>query len=74
MKKEVTIGSKIRLKLGGDLKIVQVVGSGDVDIKNGKISYLSPVGESLLGRKIGERFEIIINENKKIQGQVLAID
>jgi transcription elongation factor GreA len=38
----------------GNLLTYQVVGAEDMDVKAGKISYSSPIGRALIGRKVGE--------------------
>ena len=68
---EITIGSKIIVKLAGKIREFQIVGSADVDATNGKISYLSPLGEALLGRRIGERFQMELPNGKKINCEVI---
>ena len=35
-----------------------LVGSKEVDVKNGKISDESPIGKACLGRKLGETIEV----------------
>lgn len=70
---EITIGSKITVNLNGHIKKFQIVGSADVDASNGKISYLSPIGEALLGRKINEKFIAELPDGEIIQGTIMAI-
>ncbi|PCI32457.1 MAG: transcription elongation factor GreA [Alphaproteobacteria bacterium] len=43
-----------------DDKIVkyQIVGVDEVDVTAGKISYISPIGRALIGRKIGDEVEV----------------
>lgn len=43
-----------------DDKIVkyQIVGVDEVDVSAGKISYISPIGRALIGRKIGDEIEV----------------
>ena len=70
---EVTIGSKIVVLLNGQTRKFQIVGSADVDAKNGKVSFLSPIGEAVLGRETGERFEINLPNGKKISCRIIEI-
>ena len=69
----ITIGSKVRIKLNEDIKIVQIVGSAEVDAKKDKISYLSPLGEALLGKSIGEELLISLGSGKKLAVKILDI-
>jgi transcription elongation factor GreA len=69
----ITIGSKIVIRLNGAIKQFQIVGSADVDSDQGKISYLSPVGEAVLGRKVGEEFEITLPSKKKLICKLIKV-
>jgi transcription elongation factor GreA len=58
--KEVRLGSTVTLKgKGGKRKEFQVVGTVEADPLSGKISDESPIGQALLGKKEGEKVEII---------------
>lgn len=54
----VTIGSTVIIKTGGQEKRYTIVGSNEANPKEGKISNESIVGRGLLGRKVGEKFKI----------------
>ena len=68
-----TIGSKVKISLNGKIKELEIVGSADVDVKNGKVSYLSPIGEAVLGRQVGEQFEFALPDGKRVSGQILSL-
>lgn len=55
----VKLGSKVTV-VTQDGKPAQfvIVGSAEADPTKGKISYLSPVGQALLGKKVGDEVEI----------------
>ncbi|MEK7594785.1 MAG: transcription elongation factor GreA [Patescibacteria group bacterium] len=56
---KVQLGSVVKLKgVGGKAKEFQVVGTVEADPLNGKISDESPIGQALLGQKVGETIEI----------------
>jgi transcription elongation factor GreA len=55
---DVRLGSKVSLKDGGKPLIYQVVGTMEADPSNGKISDESPIGQALLGKKVGDKVEI----------------
>jgi transcription elongation factor GreA len=56
---KVQLGSKVSLRDGGNkTKAFQVVGTVEADPLNGKISDESPIGQALLGKKVGEEVEI----------------
>ena len=50
-----------------------LVPENEIDIKNGKISFNSPVGVALLGRNLGEKVDIKIPAGQ-IQLEILRID
>jgi transcription elongation factor GreA len=54
---EVHLGSKVVLK-NGKTKEFQVVGTVEADPMNGKISDESPIGMSLMNKKVGDEVEI----------------
>ncbi len=56
----VTIGSTVRIEKSGDNKslLYTIVGSEEADMSQGKISNLSPLGSSLLGRKQGDTVKV----------------
>lgn len=61
-------GSKDKVDLGctvtirdvayGDQETYTIVGSTEVDPRNGRISLKSPIGRALMGRQIGEVIEV----------------
>lgn len=54
----VTIGSKIKVKVDGEERTYAIVGSNEANPSEGKISNESTVGKSLLGKKMGDRVKI----------------
>lgn len=55
---KVQIGSTVTLD-NGKVKKFQVVGTVEADPLNGKISDESPIGQALLGKKLGDKVEIV---------------
>jgi transcription elongation factor GreA len=55
---EVTVGSKVTLRLDGEELIFHVVGAPEANPMERKISHESPLGSSLLGKKIGEKIQV----------------
>lgn len=56
---KVQLGSVVKLKSDGKAKEFQVVGTVEADPLNGKISDESPIGQALIGKKVGETVQII---------------
>ena len=55
---KVQLGSNVKLKSDTMSKEFQVVGTVEADPLSGKISDESPIGQALLGKKLGEEVEI----------------
>jgi transcription elongation factor GreA len=56
---KVRLGAKVKLQSeGGQARAFQVVGTVEADPLNGKISDESPIGQALLGKKVGDSVEI----------------
>ena len=54
----VVVGSKVTLHIEGDEEEFHIVGAPEADPALRKISHESPLGEALLGRKVGEKVEV----------------
>ncbi len=57
-KDEVELGNEVVLSGPKGEKKFTVVGSVEADPLNGKVSNESPIGQSLMGKKVGEEVEI----------------
>jgi transcription elongation factor GreA len=55
---KIVVGSKVELKNGGKDVNYQIVGPVEADPLDGKISNESPIGQALLGKKVGDQVEI----------------
>ena len=60
--KTVQIGSTVTVAVDGKEKNFKILGSVEVDPKNGIISYSSPIGSALVGSGIGDEVEIKLAE------------
>ncbi len=56
--KEVNLGCKVSVHGNGEKHIYHLVGEWEADPAEKKISYQSPLGQSLLGKKVGEKVEV----------------
>ncbi len=54
----VAVGTRVLVEVNGQKKELEIVGDGETDPLNGKISYQSPIGSRLLGRSQGEVVKI----------------
>lgn len=57
-KGEIGVGSKITVRIDGDEHTFHLVGAPEADPDKGKISHESPLGGKLMGKKVGEKFEV----------------
>ena len=58
---KVVFGATVRLLDEDDKPVTyQIVGQMEADAKQGRISYNSPLGRALIGRKVGEDVEVTV--------------
>lgn len=55
---KIVIGSRVRIHLEGDDQEFHIVGTTEADPGNGRISYKSPLGQALMGGKVGNKVEV----------------
>lgn len=60
----VEIGCTVTLKIDNKLETYSIVGKEEADPKLGKISNVSPLGKSLLGKRIGDNIELLTPSGK----------
>lgn len=51
---KVSLGSKVELKTGKKTVVYAIVGPVEADPLEGKVSNESPIGEALMGKKVGD--------------------
>jgi len=65
-------GSKIVISFGGEKQNYQVVAPSEADILKDKISYQSPLGQELIGKKVSDEFDFM-GGSKKVKVKILEI-
>lgn len=70
---QVSIGSKVELKIGKETKIFTLVGKEEINPAQGFISYQSPLGEALLNKKINDKI-IIKTPNGEISAEIINVE
>ena len=55
---KVAVGSTVRVHLDGEEQEFRIVSAVEADPTAGKISHESPLGQSLLGKKVGEKIQV----------------
>ncbi len=63
---------KIRNVKNGAVMSYQLVSESEADLKGGKISVTSPIAKGLLGKKVGEKIEIMVPAGK-MEFEILEI-
>lgn len=56
--KQVNLGCKVTVEGKGKTTVYHLVGEWEADPAEKKISYQSPLGQSLLGKKVGDKVEV----------------
>jgi len=69
----VEIGSSTLISLQGKEEMISIVSPSQTDPLRGKISYQSPLGSALLGKKAGQKFKVDIGGNK-VDCRIIKID
>lgn len=62
--KQVGIGNTVRVRQNGDERTFTIVGANEADPTGGKISNESPLGRSLIGRRVGESLEVQVPKGR----------
>jgi transcription elongation factor GreA len=52
------LGCKVTVGINGKKSVFHLVGEWEADPTNQKISHESPLGQALIGKKVGEKVEI----------------
>lgn len=69
----VGVGTKVTVRVNGVKTTFEIVGEWEADMMKKKISHTSPLGSSLVGKKVGEKIEVEAPVGK-ILYEVIAID
>lgn len=68
----VEVGHTVTVEVNGKEKMYQILGSSETDPEKGIISYTSPIGAGLVGRRVGERFVMKIG-GREVEYNILKI-
>ena len=55
---KVAMGASVTVSISGKKSTYTVVGTVEADPLNGRISDVSPIGKALMGKKVGDTFEL----------------
>lgn len=62
----VDIGHSVTVKVNSHATVFQIVGEWEADPKRSKISHSSPLGQALLGKKVGDKVEVAAPAGKLV--------
>lgn len=62
----IDLGSEVKVKIGSREEIFHLVGEWEADPTNKKISHESPLGKALMGKAVGDEFEVEAPAGKMI--------
>lgn len=68
----VEIGSEVEIDFGGKKEKYLISAPTEADILKNKISYQSPLGQQLIGKKKGDQFNFV-GGNKKVKVKIISI-
>lgn len=69
----VVLGHTVTIEGEGKQKTYQILGSSEIDMKKGIISYSSPIGAALLGKEVGEVVKVKL-ANKEVEYTIVKIE
>jgi transcription elongation factor GreA len=72
-KGQVDVGTKVKVHVNGGELIFEIVGEWEADPVLRKISHTSPLGQALMGRKVGEKVEVEAPVGK-LHYEILSIE
>ena len=72
-KGQISFGTKVTLQWNGKKQEFHIVGEWEADPAEQKISHTSPLGQSLIGKKVGENVQVEAPAGK-ITYKILSID
>lgn len=71
-KNTVVVGTKVTVHVDGDDETFHIVGAPEADPMQKKISHESPLGQALLGKKVGDTIQVEVPIGK-ISYKILSI-
>lgn len=60
----IDVGSTVVVEVNGGKETFQIVGEFEADPMSNKLSHTSPIGQALLGKKVGDMVEVVVPAGK----------
>jgi transcription elongation factor GreA len=70
----IQLGHTVTIEAEGKQKIYQILGSSEIDLAKGIISYSSPIGMALMGKGVGEVAKVKLANGKEVEYKVVKIE
>ena len=61
---QVEVGTSVLVEIDGKKELFQIVGDFEADPLNKKLSHTSPIGQALVGKKVGDWVEVTVPVGK----------
>lgn len=55
---QVSVGTRVKVGVNGNTHVYNIVGEWEADPQDKKISHTSPLGQALVGKKVGHEVEV----------------
>ncbi len=65
-KQIIEIGDKVKVQADGKKEVFTIVGEGEANPTERKLSHTSPIGKALIGKKVGETVEAEVPAGKAV--------
>lgn len=69
---KINIGNTVKVKMNGAERELTIVGGAESNVAAGKISNLSPVGQSLLGKKKGDVVKCVGPNGRETEIEIIS--
>lgn len=69
----IAVGAKVTVKTNGSTHLFHIVGEWEADPIQKKISHTSPLGQALIGRRVGDKVEVEAPAGK-ITYEIISIE
>lgn len=70
----IQLGHTVTVELGGQQKVYQILGSSEIDMAKGIISYSSPIGMALMGKGVGDTVKVKLANGKEVEYKIIKIE
>jgi transcription elongation GreA/GreB family factor len=72
-KEKIQIGDKVVVAINDTVQELEIVGFPRGDIKTGKISFMSPIAQAILGKSYPEDVTVILESGKTINCRIIKL-